>query len=146
MFIVSNDYYYYFVIDLFLSSAMARRTKQREAILRLLKSTTSHPTADWVYEQVRKEIPNISLGTVYRNLRVLKEEGQVTELDLNGTFSRFDSNTQNHYHFRCERCGSIFDIDEPGDREVDERVAQKTGFKVYYHRLEFRGLCKNCQP
>lgn len=124
---------------------MVRKSKQREAILGLLKGTNSHPTADWIYEQVRKEIPNISLGTVYRNLKVLQQAGKILELDLAGTLSRFDGNTQNHDHFRCEQCGRIFNVDEPVDRGTDARVARETGFKVSYHRLEFRGLCKDCQ-
>ena len=124
---------------------MARKSKQREAILRVLRGTTSHPSADWVYEQVRREIPNISLGTVYRNLKLLKQKGEILELDLASTLSRFDGNSQDHYHFRCEKCGRIFDVDEPVDKEIDYRVAQKTGFKVSHHRLEFRGLCKDCQ-
>ena len=124
---------------------MARKSKQKEAILRVLKGTTSHPSADWVYEQVRREIPNISLGTVYRNLKLLKQEGEILELDLASTLSRFDGNSQDHYHFRCEKCGRVFDVDEPVDKEIDYRVAQKTGFKVSHHRLEFRGLCKDCQ-
>ncbi len=124
---------------------MVRKSKQREAILGLLKGTNSHPTADWIYEQVRKEIPNISLGTVYRNLKLLKQEGKVLELDLAGTLSRFEANGRNHHHFRCEQCGCIFDVDEPVDEEIDERVARKTGFKVSDHRLEFRGLCEDCQ-
>ena len=124
---------------------MARKSKQKEAILRVLKGTTSHPSADWVYEQVRREIPNISLGTVYRNLKLLKQEGEILELDLASTLSRFDGNSQDHYHFRCEKCGRVFDVDELVDKEIDDRVAQKTGFKVSHHRLEFRGLCKDCQ-
>ena len=124
---------------------MARKSKQKEAILRVLKGTTSHPSADWVYEQVRREIPNISLGTVYRNLKLLKQEGEILELDLASTLSRFDGNSQDHYHFRCEQCGRIFDVDEPVDEEIDDRVAQKTGLIVSHHRLEFRGLCKDCQ-
>ena len=124
---------------------MTRKSKQKEAILRVLKGTNSHPTADWVYEQVRREIPNISLGTVYRNLRVLKQAGEILELELVGTLSRFDANAQNHYHFRCEQCGRIFDVGEPLDKTIDGRVAQKTGFRVNNHLLEFRGLCKDCQ-
>jgi len=124
---------------------MQRKTKQREAILSVLRSTTSHPTAAWIYEQVRKEIPDISLGTVYRNLRLLREAGEIMEIDLSGTFSRFDGNQDNHYHLRCERCGRLFDVDEPVNTEIDERVARKTGFKISYHRLEFRGLCQECQ-
>ena len=126
-------------------STVHRKTKQKEAILRVLKGTTSHPTADWTYKQVRYEIPNISLGTVYRNLRLLQQEGDILELDLAGSFSRFDANTHNHYHFRCEQCGRVFDLDEPVDKAMDDNVAQKTGFKVTHHRLEFRGLCIDCQ-
>ena len=122
-----------------------KRTKQKEAILRVLRSTTSHPTADWVYDEVRKEIPNISLGTVYRNLKLLRQSGEISEVDFGSTFSRFDGNPDNHYHFRCEKCGCVFDVDEPVNKELDERIAQKTGFKISHHRLEFRGLCKECR-
>jgi len=122
-----------------------RRTKQKEAILRVLRSTTSHPTADWVYAEVRKEIPNISLGTVYRNLKTLQQSGEISEVNFNGTFSRFDGNPDNHYHFRCEKCGGVFDVDEPVNWELDEKVARETGYKIYHHRLEFCGLCKECQ-
>ena len=124
---------------------MFRKSKQKEVIFRVLKGTSSHPTAGWIYEQVRKEIPNISLGTVYRNLRLFEQNGEISELDLAGTLSRFDGNAQNHYHFRCEQCGRVFNVDEPVDRESDERVARKTGFTVSYHTLEFRGMCKDCQ-
>jgi Fur family peroxide stress response transcriptional regulator len=121
-----------------------RKTKQKEAILEVLRGTTSHPTADWVYNEVRKEIPNISLGTVYRNLRLLCESGEISELDLCGTFSRFDARQDNHYHFRCEKCGLVLDVDLPVDAEIDRIAAKKTGFEVLFHRLEFRGVCKNC--
>ena len=124
---------------------MERKSKQKEAIAKVLRGTTSHPTADWIYKRVKDDIPNISLGTVYRNLKLLKQEGQILELGLAGTISRFNGNAQNHYHFRCEQCGCIFDVDEPVDKEINERVAQKMGFKVFDHQLEFRGLCKDCQ-
>jgi Fur family peroxide stress response transcriptional regulator len=122
-----------------------RKTRQKEAILEVLRGTNSHPTADWVYNEVRKEIPNISLGTVYRNLRLLCESGEISELDLCGTLTRFDARRDNHYHFRCEKCGLVFDVDLPVDVEMDKKVEQKTGFEVLYHRLEFRGVCENCQ-
>ncbi len=124
---------------------MHRRSKQKEAILRILRETTSHPTADWIYEQVRKEIPTVSLGTVYRNLKTMKEQGVILEMEFSGNLSRFDGNSDNHHHFRCDNCGRVFDIDEPVDNELDERVATSTGFLVSYHRLEFRGLCIDCQ-
>jgi Fur family peroxide stress response transcriptional regulator len=122
-----------------------RKTRQREAILRVLRDTTSHPTADWIYSEVRKDIPNISLGTVYRNLRLLRECGEVLGIDSGSTSTRFNGNSANHYHFRCERCGRIFDIDEPVDEEINNRIARRTGFKISGHWLEFRGLCKKCQ-
>ena len=124
---------------------MARKSKQKEAILRAVKSTISHPTADWVYEKVKEKIPHISLGTVYRDLKLLKQEGEVSEVGLTDTLSRFDGNTQNHYHFKCEQCAHIFDVDEPLDEEINERVAKKMGFKISHHRLVFYGLCQECQ-
>ncbi len=141
----SNDYHYYSNKLFLYGVIMVRLSKQREAILKVLRSTTSHPAADWVYEQVRKKLPHISLGTVYRNLRLLAQEGIISELDFAGTPSRFDANTQPHSHFTCERCGRIFDVAEPAHKEIDERIASKMGLKVFNHRLEFSGLCKDCQ-
>jgi Fur family peroxide stress response transcriptional regulator len=128
-----------FVVD------VSRRSKQKEAILRCLRATKSHPNATWIYEEVRKEIPKISLGTVYRNLRLMSERGEIQEMDLGGDHSRFDGNAQNHYHFECEVCGRIFDVEEPIDRDIDERVSRNTGFQVVSHRLEFCGLCLDCR-
>jgi len=122
-----------------------RVTKQREAILKILRSNRSHPTADQIYDAVRKEIPNISKGTVYRNLQVLREDGAISELNLNGTLSRYEEKQPRHYHFRCEQCGRVFDLDEPVNTEIDKRVSVRTGLQVSYHQLEFRGLCKDCQ-
>lgn len=124
---------------------MTRQTKQRDAILKLLRGTYSHPTADQIYDEVRKEIPSISKGTVYRNLKVLREMDLISELNLNGTVSRFEAKRKSHYHFRCERCGRVFDVDEPINKELDTRIAERTGFKILYHQLEFRGLCHDCQ-
>jgi len=122
-----------------------RKTRQKEAILEVLRGTTSHPTADWVYKEARKEIPNISLGTVYRNLRLLCQNGEILELVLCGSLSRFDARSDNHYHFRCEKCGQVFDVDEPVNAEMDKIAARRTGFRLIYHRLECYGLCLECQ-
>jgi len=122
-----------------------RKTRQKATILEVLRSTTSHPTADWVYNEVRKDIPNISLGTVYRNLRILCQLGEILELVMCGSLSRFDARNDNHYHFRCQKCGQVFDIDEPVNKDMDKMAARKTGFKVKFHRLEFYGLCLECQ-
>jgi Fe2+ or Zn2+ uptake regulation protein len=124
---------------------MIKSTRQKEAILKVLMNTRSHPTADVIYEEVRKDIPNISLGTVYRNLRQMKERGEIMELDFCGHLSRFDGNSVPHYHFMCQQCGSVFDIDCPVDEELNRKIAEKTGFVVTGHCLEFRGLCKACR-
>ena len=123
---------------------MSRKSKQKGVILGAVKSTRSHPTANWVYEQVKQEMPNISLGTVYRNLKSLKQEGEIEELNFNDTMSRFDGITQNHYHFRCEQCGRIFNLDGPVDETLNDRIERKTDFKVVDHHLEFYGRCSNC--
>lgn len=122
-----------------------RMTKQRRIILEELKKVSSHPSADEIFHLVRMKIPNISFGTVYRNLRILKKQGFLMELDYGKTFSRFDGNPQNHYHFKCIQCGKIFDVKEPVNRSLDRRISQEMGFQVSCHRLEFYGKCKECQ-
>ncbi len=123
-----------------------RMTKQRRVILDVLRDTKSHPTADWVYEQVRKQMPRISLGTVYRNLRVLKEKGDIVELNYGSTYSRFDGNTENHYHFVCQDCGRIDDVFVPLRDDIDKKVSKALGGEVIFHRLEFYGSCAACVP
>jgi len=121
-----------------------RRTKQREVILDVLRSTRSHPTADWVYQEVRKEMPNVSLGTIYRNLKTLTEMGQALELSYGSTYSRFDGNPENHYHFVCEECGQVTDLDLPVQKQLEEDVSDMIDGQVSYHRLEFYGVCRDC--
>ncbi|MFH1775631.1 MAG: transcriptional repressor [Chloroflexota bacterium] len=124
---------------------MSRKSRQKECILRVLKATKSHPGAEWLYQEARKEIPNLSLGTVYRNLRLLTHEGKISEVGLAGALTRYDGNIENHYHFRCEQCDSIFDLDEPVNTKLNQKIARGSGLKVSHHRLEFRGLCMGCQ-
>jgi len=124
---------------------MSRKSIQRDTILRVVKNTSSHPGADWVYDQVRKEIPNISLGTVYRNLRLLAQAGEIKELDIPGGASRFDGSNTKHHHLVCEKCGRVFDLDEAIDLKMESRIFQKTGFKVKRQYLKFIGLCSDCQ-
>ena len=111
----------------------------------VLQGTRAHPTAQEIYEEVRKQIPNISKGTVYRNLQVLNMEGLVSELNLNGALSRFEVKQGDHYHFRCEQCGRVFDAGYPVEQDLNSKVAAKTGFNISSHQLEFRGICHDCQ-
>jgi len=124
---------------------MNKRSKQRDAIVRVLRSTSTHPSAEWIYEQVKKEIPNIGLATVYRNLRILKESGEVSEIHTSKDITRFDSNTSTHYHFCCDRCGKVIDLDESIDTTIEARIAKKTGLRVTRHHLELGGVCLECQ-
>ncbi len=121
-----------------------RTTKQKRMILEVLKSTNTHPTADWVYEKVRKKIPSISIGTVYRNLNILKSQGQILELNFGKGFSRYDGTPTNHYHFTCEECGRVLDVDAPLAHELEHMVSKGMGVKVTHHRLEFYGVCSEC--
>jgi Fur family peroxide stress response transcriptional regulator len=120
-----------------------RYSKQREAILRVLEGTDSHPTAEWIYDRVRREIPNISLGTVYRNLGQLAEHGLI--LELSGTDRvHYDARTGRHDHFRCLECGRIYDIDIPLDGEA-LAVPGEQNFQVASYAVELTGTCAACQ-
>ena len=126
------------------TNKVSRETKQKNAILGLLRNTRSHPTADQIYETVRKAIPTISKGTVYRNLQVLIDNGIVSVLDIRGTLSRYELKQETHYHFRCDACGRVYDLDEPVDPGLDDRISKRTGFVVSGHQTEFRGRCADC--
>jgi Fur family peroxide stress response transcriptional regulator len=102
-----------------------------------------HPTAQRVHEEVRHALPHISLGTVYRDLHWLKEEGVISEVAGNHEV-HFDVIAQNHYHFHCTSCGTISDLDLAVDRALDERAATLAGLRVDYHKLDFFGLCPAC--
>ncbi len=120
-----------------------RMTRQKKLIYEILCSTTSHPTADWIYEEARKKIPDISLGTVYRNLQVMREEGQILELNYGKNQSRFDGNPKPHYHFVCEKCGRVLDFD-PQDQLISDEVLTAAPGLVKSHRLECYGICNDC--
>ena len=122
-----------------------KRSQQRERILELLQSTGRHPTADWVYERLKGEFPNLSMGTVYRNLNILIDQGLIRKIDFGSTFDRFDANIRPHYHFVCERCGSIIDLELPVDDSLNQRVTQATPYAAHRHRIEFFGVCDRCR-
>jgi Fur family peroxide stress response transcriptional regulator len=122
-----------------------RRSRQRERILALLRSTGIHPTANWIYAKMRKEFPDLSMGTVYRNIGILIQQGLVNRIDFGSTFDRFDANTSPHYHFICESCGAIADLGIPMDDSLNRRVGKSTDFEVHRHEIEFYGLCAKCR-
>jgi Fe2+ or Zn2+ uptake regulation protein len=119
-------------------------TKQRQLILDVLRGTDGHPTADTIYEQVRKMMPHISLGTIYRNLRVLIENGEIQELNYGSSHSRFDGNPSDHYHFVCRKCRAVTDLDLPLQQEINALADAAVKGRVDSHRLEIYGQCENC--
>jgi len=121
-----------------------RLTKQRQIILAELRKVTSHPTADDLYNMVRQRLPKISLGTVYRNLEILSDNGIIQKLDVGGTQKRFDGNAERHYHIRCASCGRVDDLHLPPDENVEDKAAKLTNFKIIRHHLEFVGYCPSC--
>lgn len=125
-------------------SLMTKHSKQRDAILEYLHSTTSHPTADTVYENVRERLPNISLGTVYRNLNLLAESGEILRLSCGGTSDRYDGTATPHYHFLCTCCGEVSDLEMTGLEHIN--VIAGAGFSgiIEGHVAYFYGLCPKC--
>ncbi|HJX32284.1 MAG TPA: transcriptional repressor [Thermodesulfobacteriota bacterium] len=120
-------------------------TKQRQVILEELKKTASHPTADEVFLMVRQRLPRISLGTVYRNLELLSENGTIQKLDWSGRQKRYDGNFENHYHIRCLNCGRIEDVLIKPFSVVEETFRANTDYKIIGHQLEVLGLCADCK-
>ena len=121
-----------------------KRSKQRDRIFQVLRGTRSHPTAEWVFEEVRRQMPRISLGTVYRNLHILARQGKVKELDFGDGSRRYDAFTDDHYHFICERCGSVQDLDIPPQADLNDIVRLHVRGRVRSHRLDFLGVCSDC--
>lgn len=128
-----------------LLSSKPRRSKQRQVILEELRRVKTHPTADAVYDMVRRRLPRISLGTVYRNLGSLSRSGEVLKLEVAGTQKRFDGNPSLHYHVRCVECGRVDDLSGELVTDIEERVHEVTDYEILGHRLEFFGLCPKCQ-
>ena len=120
-------------------------TKQRRVILEELRKLYSHPTADELYAIVRKRLPSISLGTVYRNLEILSESGMIRKLELAGAAKRFDGETVKHYHVRCKRCGSVADIHLEPLISIEQAAQRVTDYDILSHGLEFSGVCPKCK-
>ena len=122
-----------------------KRFRKRDAILNCIRSTTTHPGADWVYEHVKSEVPDISLATVYRNLALFKEQGLIISVGTVNGVERFDGNTTPHVHFICTGCGRVVDL--PGIKvpeELNSAAARHSGGRVDSCQLTFTGTCEEC--
>lgn len=120
-----------------------RYSRQRELIHNQLMATDQHPTAEMLYQWLKPDNPNLSLGTVYRNLNLLADEGAITRMAF--PVERYDANTMPHPHFQCRGCGNVYDLEGlPYDGALDAAAAQASGHLVDRHELIFSGTCVRC--
>ncbi len=122
-----------------------RMTRQRDIILQVLQGLKTHPTADELYHLVRKQMPHISLGTVYRNLDVLCEQGLAFRLELGGAQRRYDAGMHPHHHAKCVRCGRVIDLPADIAPPVHIEIPPELGFQLTEYRLEMFGVCRACE-
>ena len=122
---------------------MKNYSRQRETILQVLRSTDTHPTASAVYNEVRKVIPNISLGTVYRNLAALSEEGVIFSLSVGDGYEHFDGNSAPHAHLHCKHCGKIYEA--PLNQDILAQTAKESGFLSETAVYIVYGVCGKCK-
>ena len=124
----------------------SKHFRKRDAILNCVRCTATHPSAEWVYEHVRAEMPDISLATVYRNLALFKEQGLIASLGTVKGVERFDGNTEPHVHFICTQCGGVLDLPEISvPEELNSAVARSSGGRVDNCQLSFTGICGECR-
>ena len=119
--------------------------RKRDAILNCVRCTTTHPSAEWVYENVRTQIPDISLATVYRNLSLFKEQGLIRSLGTVNGVERFDGNTEPHVHFICQNCDAVIDLSQMAVPEsIITQAANEVRGTVDTCQLSFGGVCQTC--
>ena len=122
--------------------AVLKYSRQREAIKTYLEGRTDHPTADMVYTAIREIYPNISLGTVYRNLTLLAQQGEILKISCGESSDRFDAKTMPHYHFICEECGQVEDLMDIDTNAINKLAEMNFDGEVLGHQLYFYGRCK----
>lgn len=121
-----------------------KHSKQRDSIMDFLSTRKDHPTADTVYMNVRQTFPNISLGTVYRNLTLLADIGEILRIRVGDGVDHFDFDTSLHYHFICSQCGGVSDLDMKNMDSLTEAAQQNFEGEVEGHVTYFYGRCPNC--
>jgi Fe2+ or Zn2+ uptake regulation protein len=127
------------------SNQKYRMTNQRQVILEEIQKINTHPTADEVYEIVRRRLPRISLGTVYRNLEILSACGLIQKIGPLSNQMRFDGITKKHYHLRCIYCGSVEDAPIDPIKNLENAICEKSNYSIIDHKLEFIGICPECR-
>lgn len=127
-----------------MQSRAYRTSRHREALLRALREAGTHLSADELYHRLRSDGSRMSFGTVYRNLRILKEQGLILELESKREGSRFDANLAPHAHFSCVQCGAIEDVDVVLPKAITEELARR-GLEVTGYQVSFSGRCARCR-
>lgn len=122
-----------------------KHSRQRDAIMAYLTARKDHPTADMVYQNIRSTMPNISLGTVYRNLSLLSESGEIARLSCDGKADHFDADTRPHYHFMCRQCGCVSDLPLPYAGNLDHEASKDFDGTILGHSTIFTGYCRTCK-
>jgi Fe2+ or Zn2+ uptake regulation protein len=126
-----------------------RMTHQRQVILEEVRKDNLHPTADEIYERVRKRLPRISMGTVYRNLDILASSGLIHRIEPGHSPMRFDGVVGDHYHITCVRCGKVEDapieVSDNALETLERSLGHLTKYGIFGHKLEFYGLCASCK-
>jgi len=122
-----------------------RSSRQRDVVLETVRSTFEHPTAEWIFRMTRKRLPRVGLGTVYRNLKALVDEGLIREVRSADEAVRYDGNTGEHYHIRCVSCDRVSDLPVSVDRTIEQRARYATNYAIMGHEVEVRGVCPGCQ-
>lgn len=123
---------------------MIKRSKQREAIQAFLSGRTDHPTAEFIYSHLREEMPNLSLGTVYRNLALLADLGEIQKISTGIGPDHYDGNAAPHNHFFCKCCGSVLDLEMKSINFIDDVAAEGFPGRIDGHVTHFYGECPEC--
>lgn len=122
-----------------------RNTIQRKIVFDAVKDLANHPTSNDIYDHVVTSHPNISRGTVYRNLNSLAEDGYLRKICIPDGADRFDHTVMPHYHIKCTSCGKFTDLDMEYMKDLDDKVRDVTGYEMESQDIVFRGICPNCR-
>ncbi len=127
-----------------------RYSRQRSLILEIVKSTKTHPTAEWIYEKAREKMPTIGIATVYRNLKILTELGEIIKIAGSDGFERYDGNKERHYHFKCKQCGRLIDLSARSQKNLEamDHMIKNTfdleGKEAIVNMTLLEGICEDC--
>ena len=122
-----------------------RKSRQRERIFEIIEGSSEHPTAQRIYDILKKEIKSLSMGNLYRNIRILTEQGRIIRRDFGDGMEHFDAMTDVHYHFICEKCKSVTDFTMPVQESITKNAQKISEHTITGHSIQFYGICEKCK-